>query len=303
MTTGNFLKLAWAALVITVLVIVWGGVVRATGSGAGCGSHWPLCDGVVIPLAPRTATIIEFTHRLTSGAAMLLSLALVIGARRAFPAGHRARTWAAAAFVFMLIEAAVGAGLVLLGLVENNASALRAAYIVVHLTNTMLLVAAMTGTVWWSGQPAAVPPPAIHRSRGLFITLVVMILVAATGAIVALGDTLFPATSLAQGFAADLDATSHFLVRLRVFHPIVAVAVAIVVLALTRRDAAFAGPDGEAMRPLVISLVLAQAGLGVINLLLLAPLTLQMAHLAGSNVLWIALVWNWMRGTGPRRAV
>lgn len=298
--TGAFLRLAWVALVVTVLVIVWGGVVRATGSGAGCGSHWPLCDGVVIPMAPRTATVIEYTHRLTSGAAMLLSLALVVGARRVFPAGHRARTWAAAAFVFMLIEAAVGAGLVLLGLVENNASALRAAYIVVHLTNTMLLVGAMTGTVWWAGQSAAVPPPDIQRSRGLFLTLVAMIVLAATGAIVALGDTLFPATSLAQGFAADLDATSHFLVRLRMFHPILAVAVALVILAQTRRDPAFAGPDGEAMRPLVVALVLMQAGLGVINLLLLAPLTLQMAHLAGSNVLWIALVWNWLRGTGSR---
>src|SRR6187401_1832088 len=115
-----------------------------------------------------------------------------------FPSGHRARVWAAASFVFMLIEAAVGAGLVLLGLVENNASAWRAAYIAVHLTNTMLLVGSMTGMIWWAGRSPGEATP-IARSRALTTILVAMIAVAATGAIVALGDTLFPAASLAQG--------------------------------------------------------------------------------------------------------
>jgi heme A synthase len=124
-----------------------------------------------------------------------------------------------------------------------------------------------------------------------------MLVVAATGAVVALGDTLFPDASLTQGLAADLDPTSHFLIRLRAFHPILAAAVALVILALTRRDPAFAHAGGESHRALVVSLVLAQAGFGVINLLLLAPLWLQMAHLLGSNVLWIALVWSWM-GSG-----
>ena len=123
-----------------------------------------------------------------------------------------------------------------------------------------------------------------------------MMAVAATGAIVALGDTLFPAASLAQGFAADLDATSHFLIRLRVLHPVLAVALALVVIALARRDPSFAGPSGESLRAIVMTLVFVQAGLGVINLLMLAPLPLQLAHLLGSNLLWIALVWAWIGG-------
>ena len=98
-----------------------------------------LCNGVVVPLAPQTETIIEYLHRLTSGAAMLLALGLVVGSRLAFPAGHRARTWAAAAFGVMLLEAALGAGLVLLRARREQQSAARAAYIGLHLANTMLL--------------------------------------------------------------------------------------------------------------------------------------------------------------------
>src|SRR3990172_7385362 len=99
-----FVRFAWVALAVTVVVIIWGAVVRATGSGAGCGSHWPLCNGQVVPLAPATSTVIEFVHRLTSGLAMILSLVLLVWARPNFPAGHRARAWALASFVFMLIE-------------------------------------------------------------------------------------------------------------------------------------------------------------------------------------------------------
>ena len=297
MTPSTFVRFAWVTLVLTVFVIIWGAVVRATGSGAGCGSHWPLCDGVAVPLAPQTSTLIEYTHRLTSGIVMLLSLAMAVLARRVFPPAHRARTWAAWAFVFMLIEAAIGAGLVLLGLVEDNASALRAAYISLHLTNTMILLAAMTGTIWWASRRAGFNPAVVTRSRRLRITLIFMMVVAATGAVVALGDTLFPAASLAQGLAADLDATSHVLLRLRLVHPLLAVALALVIIALARRDSSFRGAQGESLKALVITLVGLQVGLGVINVLMLAPLPLQLAHLVGSNALWIALVWAWVRGT------
>lgn len=299
MTQRGFIRLALVTLSVSVVVIVWGGVVRATGSGAGCGSHWPLCNGVMVPLAPRSATVIEFVHRLSSGAAMILALALAVASRRVFPAGHRARVWAIAALVFMLIEAAVGAGLVLLKLVENNASALRAGYIVVHLTNTMLLVGAITGTLWWGTQPIDGVARRVHRSARLTAALAGLIVVAATGAVVALGDTLFPSASLTQGFAADFDSTSHFLIRLRAFHPALASAVAVVILALARRDPSLA-VRSDSLRGLIVTLVLTQAGLGVMNLLMLAPLPLQMAHLLGSNLLWIALVWGWVGGVGIR---
>lgn len=289
-----YVRFAWLTLALTVIVIVWGGVVRATGSGAGCGSHWPLCNGLVVPLEPSTKTIIEFTHRLTSGVVMLLSLGLVVASRRVFPAGHRARAWAVAAFVFMLIEAAIGAGLVLLGLVEDNASLARAVYIAAHLTNTMMLTAATTGAIWWARQPDS--SVHIKRSRPLTAALILLIVVAATGAIVALGDTLFPHETLAEGLRADVDPASHILIRLRAIHPALAAFATFVILALTRRDAAFTSHAGASRGALVVALVLAQVGLGVFTLVMLAPLPLQMAHLAGSNLLWIALVWSWLCG-------
>jgi cytochrome c oxidase assembly protein subunit 15 len=283
-----FIRFAWITLAVTIVVIVWGAVVRATGSGAGCGSHWPLCNGGVVPLAPATATIIEFTHRLTSGVAMILALVLALWARRVFPAGHRARRWAIYSLIFMLVEAAIGAGIVLLELVADDASPLRAGYIAVHLTNTMFLVGAMTATIRFSGArvlgfsgPTGLAAGLARARRWQVIALVLMVVVAAAGAIVALGDTLFPHASLAEGIAADLDPTSHFLIRLRVWHPIAAVIASVLAITAFRR-------------PIVTGCVLFQVGLGVINLMMHAPLPLQMAHLLVSNILWMAMVWYFL---------
>jgi heme A synthase len=286
---------------VTVLVILWGAVVRATGSGAGCGSHWPLCNGVAVPLEPTTSTIIEYVHRLTSGLAMLLSLGLVIGSRRTFAAGHGARRWAVVTFVFMLIEAAVGAGLVLLGLVEDNASAMRAGYIAVHLVNTMLLVGAMTATVWWASQPGDAGRTKRHADgiRPLTAVLVGLVVVAASGAIVALGDTLFPSATLVEGVRADFDATAHFLIRLRIWHPALAAIVGAALFALALKHPMFTSPALAMPRKLVLVLVVAQVALGIVTMIALAPLPLQIAHLFLSNLLWIAVVWSWWNATVP----
>jgi heme A synthase len=292
-----FVRYAWVALAMTVLVIVWGAVVRATGSGAGCGSHWPLCNGNVVPLAPTVATIIEFVHRVTSGLVMVLALGLVVMARRTFPVGHPARKWAVISLVFMVVEAAIGAGIVLLQLVEGNTSALRAGYVAGHLVNTLLLVAAMTTTIWTARSQPRVAQRKAERWRstpGFTAAMATMLVVAATGAIVALGDTLFPSASLAAGLAADLDPTSHFLIRLRVWHPILATAVAAYLFWMAWSHPDFAGEAQATPRQLVMMLIAAQCVLGLINLLMLAPLSLQMAHLLGSNLLWIALVWAWL---------
>ncbi len=296
-TAPRFLRFAWATLGVTLLVIVWGAVVRATGSGAGCGSHWPLCNGAVVPLQPTVATTIEFVHRITSGAVMLMAVWLVVLARRAFPEGSAVRRWAWISLTFMLIEAAIGAGIVLLELVADNASAMRAAYVGGHLVNTLLLVGAITTTLWFAHRPtrpAAHAPtsPSAHPT-GLTICLLGMLVVASTGAVVALGDTLFPHASLAEGIAADLDPTSHFLIRLRIWHPIAAVILATGVLWLAWLSPVFQGPDQAGPRRYVIVAVLVQSALGVVNLLLLAPLFLQMAHLLVSNLLWMPLVWAW----------
>lgn len=303
----GFLRYGWTTLAVTLLVIVWGAVVRATGSGAGCGSHWPLCNGSVVPLEPTVATLIEFVHRITSGAVMLMAVWLVVAARRAFPEGSQVRRWAWISLMFMLIEAAIGAGIVLLELVADNASAMRAVYVGGHLVNTLLLVGAMTTTLWWahnSSRGSLRAGTSWATPLGLTLCLVGMLVVASTGAVVALGDTLFPHASLAEGIAADFDPTSHFLIRLRIWHPITAVVLASGILWLTWLSPIFQGDDQRTPRRLVIVAVFVQSALGVINLLLLAPLALQMAHLLVSNLLWIPMVWAWwtarMRDNMPR---
>src|SRR5690348_3617167 len=72
-------------------VILWGAYVRATGAGAGCGQHWPVCNGTVIPRAPSTQTLIEYTHRVTSGLSLLLVIGLYVWARLAHAKGHTVR--------------------------------------------------------------------------------------------------------------------------------------------------------------------------------------------------------------------
>ena len=288
-----FLTYAWITLGVTILVIVWGAVVRATGSGAGCGSHWPLCNGVIVPLDPTVDTVIEFVHRITSGVVMIMALVLMLWARRLYGAGHQVRRWATITFVFMMIEAAIGAGIVLLELVGDNASVARAAYVGGHLVNTLLLVGAMLITIWWTRASGAgvarLGPMFGSGARDLTLALLALLVVAATGAIVALGDTLFPHASLAEGVAADFDPTSHFLIRLRIWHPVIAALTAIGLLVLASRDGA-----STFSRRLVVLFVVAQTILGVVNLLLLAPLALQMAHLVMSNLLWMAVVWTWL---------
>jgi len=119
-------RFAWVVLGWNLAVILWGAFVRASGSGAGCGAHWPLCNGEVLPRAPALATMVEFTHRATSGVALLLVLALVLWVFRSRPAGHPARRAAAMAGALILTEAAVGAGLVLFRLVAQDESVARA---------------------------------------------------------------------------------------------------------------------------------------------------------------------------------
>jgi cytochrome c oxidase assembly protein subunit 15 len=292
-------RFAWGVLVYFIAVILWGTLVRATGSGAGCGNHWPLCNGTVIQHSPRVDTMIEFTHRITSGNLVL---------RRRCPAGvdlrrHRPRHLARARFrsasvAFTLIEAMLGAFLVKLGLTAHSQSPLRPAYLALHLTNTLLLLAALTLTAHM-----------LSRNKGFLrghIRLVSPVtapfalacgpmVVGVTGSLAALGDTLFPATSLGAAFAQDFSSGSGWLVRWRWTHPTVAFLASIFLIWLlvrsAQRSARGAGHwDNRALSALVLILLAAQYVLGVLDVLLLGPLWLQLAHLLGADALWASLV-------------
>ena len=133
-------RFAWGVLVYNVAVVLWGAVVRATSSGAGCGDHWPLCNGVVVQTHPRLATLIELAHRMTSGVTVIAILVLLVWIFRSTVAGHLARITVIAATVLIFNEALLGALLVLLRLTADNRSPARAVYLSLHLANTLLLL-------------------------------------------------------------------------------------------------------------------------------------------------------------------
>ncbi len=282
---------AWLVLAYNVGVILWGAYVRATGSGAGCGEHWPLCNGVVIPRSPSTATIVEFSHRLTSGLALLAVVALLGWVRRACAPGHPARTGAALTVFFMLTEAAVGAGLVLFQLVADNATMARAMFMAVHLLNTFVLLACLALTAWWLGGAA---PPRLREHRGEALAIAALLagllLTGTSGAVAALGDTLFPDGSLAAALAADLSATSHFLIRLRLLHPAIAVIVSAALVFAAGRLARGGGVVAARLARTVGVLSVVQLALGALNVALLAPIWMQLVHLLVADGLWIAVV-------------
>lgn len=279
----RFAKFAWAVLFYTIAVILWGAFVRATGSGAGCGSHWPLCNGVAVPRAPEIATIIEFTHRLTSGLALIAVAGLYLWARRAFAAGHRARRAAWWSLVLILVEALLGAGIVLLEYVEANQSWGRAAYLCAHLTNTLLLVSAVALAGWFATAPAGWRlRPMAPRMRWAFAALLLSCI---TGAIAALGDTVFPATSLVDGFRSEFAADAPALLRLRLVHPVVAAAAAVYLFAV-----AFVMRGAAAAAKWVLALAVIQTAAGAINVLLLAPVWMQLLHLVLAVLLWLSLL-------------
>jgi heme A synthase len=297
-----FARFAWGVLAYNVAVVLWGGFVRATGSGAGCGGHWPLCNGDVVPRAPTVETIIEFTHRLTSGLSLVLVATLLVWSFRLYPGGHRVRRAAVLSAVFLVVEALLGAGLVLFNFVAHDASAGRAVYLSAHLVNTQLLLATLAGAAWFAGTAAG---PLARGTGAVFATLPVALALSVTGALAALGDTLFPAASVAAGLRQELASGSSALLRLRMLHPVVAALCGgYVMFAIVR---AIRTPHLARAASAAAFLLLLQFLAGTVNVALLAPVWMQIVHLLLADLFWIALVLLYLRASHepavPRPAV
>jgi heme a synthase len=287
----GFTRFAWAVLAYNLPVILWGAYVRVSFSGDGCGAHWPTCNGQVLPGQMTTPTLIEFTHRMMTSVDAIALIALCAWAFFVFPKRHAVRPYALVSLVFLFIEALLGAGLVLLRHVARDASAGRAWYLSAHLINTMLLLAAMTATAWLAATGTAQFRLA-RIPRLVWGALAVTIAVSVTGAIAALGDTLFPAVSLAEGMRRDFSSASSMLLRLRLLHPAIAILGAAYLIwaaaAMLRGK-----PEGDALRTAgarVIALTLFQVTLGALNLSLLAPVWMQLIHLLMADIVWISVV-------------
>ena len=293
-TTGSqkwFARFAWFVLLYNIPVILWGAYVRVSFSGDGCGANWPLCGGgQVIPQHMATPRLIEFTHRVMTGGDLAVAIIMVLWAFLSFPKRDSVRRYASLSLLFLFIEALLGAGLVLFRYVAKDQSAGRAWYLSLHLTNTLLLLGALTATAWAASRRT----PRIRifdAPRTVLAGLYVAILVSVTGAIAALGDTLFPASSIRGGFQQDFSSTSSALLRLRIFHPAIAVLGAAYLIWMTFRFLKRDEESAERKAAIgVMTLALFQVVVGATNISLLAPIWMQLFHLFIADVLWISLV-------------
>jgi len=292
MKLDTFTKYAWGVLLYNIFVVLWGAYVRATGSGAGCGSHWPLCNGEILPRDPQIETLIEFSHRLSSGLALLLVIILFIWSFRRYPRGKIVRLGSSLSLIFIITEALVGAGLVLFEWVAEDASIGRAISTAIHLINTFLLLGALSLTAWWASGGRRVE---IKGSRLLILAVIIgfvgVLFIGISGAVTALGDTLFPVESFAEGLEQDFSESSHFLIRLRVWHPVIAIIVGLYLIFLSLLLGMFKEDQQTKRFAIALSgLFIAQLIAGVINLALLAPVWMQIIHLFLADLVWITLI-------------
>ena len=304
----RFERCAWAFLVYLFGVILFGAWVRISGSGAGCGNHWPLCQGDVVPVAPSAKTIIEFSHRLSSGLSGLFGLGLVAWAWRL---DRRVFKISLVMLVLLLIEGFIGAVLVKKELVAGDASTSRAIVVALHLCNTLLLTAGAAAMAWRAGAPrrtniaiSSGSPP----SKAILAAMIVLLIATnATGAVTALGDTLFPVQpALDGGLLANvreqLSPAHHFLVRLRIVHPLVAMATVVLV------GGALLWLMQLSTLPLLktsLHAVAGQAALGFLNIALGAPAWMQLLHLLAAQIVWVLVFLSvavlWSGQAGARR--
>lgn len=300
----RYKKIIQYLIYYTLIVIIWGAWVRISHSGDGCGDTWPLCNGQLIPEAEQKKTWVEFSHRITSGLFGIFVVVVWWQARSLFEKSHPARFWALLSLLFTISEALLGAKLVLFGLVGSNDTPFRAIVMSMHLINSLFLVGSLT-LLWDACQNkpwtlrTQIPwnLPALSSRRIAISFASVFMMVGITGAIAALSTTLFPSDSLIEGLKQDFSTDGHFLIRLRVLHPIMALTLGgglILILHLLKQ---ITDPkDSELLRRtkyLQLTL-LAAILMGGLTLLKLSPTHMKIIHLISVHTAWIFLVL-WLR--------
>jgi heme A synthase len=288
----QFARFVWFVLVYDVAVVLWGAYVRVSFSGDGCGAHWPLCNGELVPHAQQTKTLVELAHRVTSGGSLVVAIVLFVWALRIAPKRSDVRRYSAWVLFFTASEALIGAAIVLLRLVAHDKSLVRGVSTSLHLTNTFLLLACIAITT----RVATGAPALAFRKRGWLgvlsaAAIFVTIFIAATGSIAALGDTLYPSHSVAEGLAQDVAPSAPLFIRLRSLHPFIAVFGGVLLLGLASfAPAARPTRDVQRLGRALSVAYFVQVALGVINIRFLAPTGLQLLHLLSADVVWVLLV-------------
>jgi cytochrome c oxidase assembly protein subunit 15 len=272
----------------SLLVFLWGAWVRISGSGDGCGEHWPFCYGVLIPESGELKLLIENFHRISTKLYGIFVMGLIAAIFWKTPKGHSARKFILWVFFFTLMEGLIGAVIVLKGLVTDDQSVFRALMISVHLANTFLLMSSI-GFCWFS---LHYDKAELRWRQGLTPTTqtlgAALIGIGALGAIAALSTTLFPSTTLMEGLAKDFSSASHFLLRLRVFHPLLGAALFMWVLWM---DLATESRFSKTVSRLFKSLFAVNILVGFVTLGFLSPTVLKLTHLLLAHLHWMSLTF------------
>jgi len=269
--TRRYTVLAWTAAAATYLLIVLGAVVRITGSGMGCGDHWPLCNGHLFPPLNDIGTVIEWSHRLLASVVSVLVAAVALVAWRQRRPGKAPYV----ALGLVAIQVLLGAITVKTGLTP--------VMVILHLATAMVLLATLLVVARDPvGARHAVP---LRRAAPLlalaFVTVLFGALTANLGA--AAACTGFP---LCNG---QLWPSGGGLAVVQWIHRLLAYALAAYVIVVAVR------PGGRGAWG-VVALVALQVALGAATVLLGLPPGLQAAHVAVGAAVWAGVVLAVPRG-------
>jgi len=288
-----FATYAWITLACNLVVIIWGVFLRASHSGDGCGQHWLTCQGEVIPSAPQLKTVIEYSHRVSTAMVGLVVVALVFWAFRATRKGDAARWTAVLSLVLIVVEALIGRGLVLTGNTADNWTPSRPYWTAGHLINTFLLIAFLALTAWFASGKRRFNFRQLTKVWILLaIGVLAILVIGVSGSMAALTNMLFPSVSLTQGLAQDLDPNSNYLLRLRIFHPILSIILAVYLVFLAGWLKRLSSGDAQVSRwsNLLSAVVIIQVAFGAATLLTLGPIVMQIGHLFLADAVWISYV-------------
>ncbi len=293
-----FSKYALLYLIYNIYTILGGSYVRATNSGAGCGKHWPLCGGKVIPNFYFIHTLIEFSHRISSALVTVGGILLVAWSFYIYEKGNKIRHCSLGVLFFIFLEALLGALLVLLGLVAKNNSNLRLIFMPLHLVTTFLLLATLVITYVWSKNY----PSEFHLKnkpiKKSITSLLLLLFISCTGSITALSDTLFRPNYISENFINDIIFSQNILKILRSFHPILAIIISYILIKLLFSIKTYKNQLNEKNYittnnyfKIFIGLTVIQIVIGFTNIFLLIPVWTQIIHLLTADLIWIYAIF------------
>jgi heme A synthase len=279
--TRRLTTLAWSAALCTYLLIILGGIVRITGSGLGCGDHWPLCNGHVFPPLNDIGTVIEWSHRLAAALVSFLVVGLAVygwhNRRADGPTGRRAML-SVVALGLLVIQVLLGAITVKLELPAWT--------VILHLGTAMLLLATLL--IVAVGSTPALAPGSRLLAPLSFTTVLFGALTANLGAAAACHG--FPLCNGQIWSTAGPLAWIQWIHRLLAYSLMI---VAIVWAIRSRSPAAF----------VVVGLVALQVTIGAATVLLGLPSALQVAHVAVGAAIWATVVLAMSYASKPHRVL